>query len=680
MTYNPVPLVRQFLLLSQKPDDDLNKNERDLFFRYQKYYQKHYDWEEIEKEFRCVILAEAGAGKSFEMRARAKHIEGQGRKAFFIRIEHIKDDFESAFEVGDENSFKNWLNSEDESWAWFFLDSVDESRLKDPRDFEKAIMHFARQIKPAQHRARVFISSRPYTWRPDWDRGLIKKYLPLESPTPEERDNSEKKVVDSESTKQENDLRIFSLEPLDEDSIRIFAEHHGTPNIDGLVNELHRTNMMLLAERPLDLESILATWRSGQTLDGRLEMLRHYINIHLEENDLDRAEIQSINHEKARRGAQLLAVAVVLTGEQGICVPDLSRLENGIDANVVLGDWHQKDVRTLLERGLFNEALFGTVRFRHRVVQDLLAAEWFCYQLTHSDSRYAIESLFFVERYGRLVITPRLRPVISWLILFDDEIRRRALEITPEVAIEEGDAARLALASRRKILHAIVELIAKDKDNHILYDNNAVIRIAQPDLEDDVLRLITDYQENDRAIIFLSRLAKHAQMETPVPVLSKVAINSDSGISARINATHTVMTCGKPEEIGRLCKELLTSSDKLPCDLLAVVMDNPRPDMDSVNFLLESINNLNPLGYDEGTMALGKPMRDFIDRLQTAGEQNSLKVMVDGLNEYLNRKPYMDEGHVDVSKEFSWLLSPVAHAVEHLVSAHSHAALSQEAL
>ena len=84
-------------------------------------------WDDIEAEYRCVILAEAGAGKTEELYHRAEHLQQQGKPAFFIRIEDIDNDLQNAFEIGDQEDFCSWLQSTEE--AWFFLDSVDESRL-----------------------------------------------------------------------------------------------------------------------------------------------------------------------------------------------------------------------------------------------------------------------------------------------------------------------------------------------------------------------------------------------------------------------------------------------------------------------------------------------------------------------------------------------------------------------
>ena len=63
--------------------------------------------------------------------------------------------------------------------------------------------------------------------------------------------------------------------------------------------------------------------------------------------------------------------------------------------------------------------IYGAVRFRHREVRELLAAEWFSELLEKGHSRHAIEALIFREQYGQEIICPRLRPILPWLILGD---------------------------------------------------------------------------------------------------------------------------------------------------------------------------------------------------------------------------------------------------------------------
>ncbi len=88
-------------------------------------------WPEIDDEFRVLIVADPGAGKTFEAQTHARGLQKRGRHAFFIRIEKIDATFDESFEVGTAAEFAAWLASTDE--AWFFLDSVDEAQLETSR-------------------------------------------------------------------------------------------------------------------------------------------------------------------------------------------------------------------------------------------------------------------------------------------------------------------------------------------------------------------------------------------------------------------------------------------------------------------------------------------------------------------------------------------------------------------
>lgn len=83
------------------------------------------------------MLSEAGSGKTEEIRHVARQLRRDGRQAFFLRIEHIAQDFQDAFEEGTFDEFSAWTASGEE--GWLLLDSVDEARLRDPKDFERAI-------------------------------------------------------------------------------------------------------------------------------------------------------------------------------------------------------------------------------------------------------------------------------------------------------------------------------------------------------------------------------------------------------------------------------------------------------------------------------------------------------------------------------------------------------------
>ena len=237
---------------------------------------------------------------------------------------------------------------------------------------------------------------------------------------------------------------------------------------------------------------------------------------------MERADGRSILG-KAMDGARRLAAAVVLTGDAGIQVPDGDHSRTGIDAASVLADWEPDDVQTLLERGIFDDVIYGAVRFRHRDIRELLAAAWFSELLQRGRSRHEIEGLFFREQYGQQMISPRLRVILPWLILEDGDIRERTLAAHPDVALEGGDPARLPLPIRQQILSDVVGRIVQGEDRGSNADNSGLARIAATDLTDQTLALIDQFPDNDKVLFFLGRLVWQGAMSGCVPRLMRVA-------------------------------------------------------------------------------------------------------------------------------------------------------------
>lgn len=665
---NHVPLDRQFSPVS-KSQEEAESNE--ILSTWGHVEPK--TWDDLDREIRCVILAEAGAGKTEELRHRASLLAGQGKPSFFIRIEDIETNFYEAFEIGEETQFQTWLQSTEE--AWFFLDSVDEARLDNPRTFEIALRRFAKGIKRGAHRAHIYLSSRPYAWRPRDDRRLLDAILFLAVPQEGGQDEA------GQQSGPQSALTIYTMRPLDKERIRRFCVARAVDDIERLLLEVERANLWSLAERPFDLEVLLAKWAEDRVLGGRLELLRHNIDKRLrDDHSCNRAQRQPLNLERAREGARRLAAAVVLSGQAGLNVPDAAPIKPGIDAESVLADWdHPQDVRALLERGLFNDIIYGAVRFRHRDVRELLAAEWFDSLLKAGNSRYSVETLFFREQYGEKIIAPRLRPILPWLILLDDEIRRRTLELHPEIAIEGGDPSQLPLLERRRILTDIVRRIVSNEDDQSARDNSAIARIANPDLSTDTLLLINEYGNNDDAIFFLGRLVWQGEMASCVAPFIAIAVDKSRGIYARIASVLAVMTCGNVEQKQSLWQKLNECDAQIPRRLLAELVDEAEPDSHSVEHLVISIEKLPPYERFKAT-GLGQSLHNFVERVTAVGDQHIIAQLLEGMYGYLVRPPYVKRGECHVSEEYAWLLSPAIHVVERLVEARSIVALGATAL
>lgn len=413
-------------------------------------------WHEMEDGYRVLILAEPGAGKTFEARDRARRIHERGKKAFFIRIERIDLQFAEAFEIGSAEEFEAWLASSEE--AWFFLDSVDEAQLETPRALEDAVKIFGGRIHDARERAHIFITSREDAWQALSDHTLIEQYMPFGEPG---QDGEEKPDGDTGEDKPKSALKVLRLAGLKQDEIKLFASHYGVGDVNAFVDAVARGNLMNLAERPFDLKALIAKWQADRSLGSRLDVLRRTLELQLAPLSAMAAKPR-IEAARARDGVRTLAATVTLTGRNVIGLPGGPAAAERIDPAEVLPDWSADELDSLLRTGVFDDVVYSSVRFRHREIRELLTAEWANDQLALPGGRAKVEALFFRTRYGEQVLVPRLRPILPWLLLLDDDVRTRALAIEPQVATEGGDPSGLPLEVRREILSDIVKRIVAE--------------------------------------------------------------------------------------------------------------------------------------------------------------------------------------------------------------------------
>jgi hypothetical protein len=638
---------------------------------------KSKSWSQIDDEYRTVILAEAGAGKTEEMKQRARVAVENGRASFFIRIEDIDTDFENAFEVGDSKIFTDWLSSGHE--AWFYLDSVDEARLKDPAKFRRALQRFEKRIHSCSHRAHIVVSSRPYAWKPRADRAFMDEILFLPAP------NTSGGTEDGGLTKPQSDqsaLQVYNLKPLDKSRARKFALCKQVQDFERLWTEIERLDLSDLAERPFDLDAIISKWKKDGVLGGRLKLLKHIVIQRLDEIDPERKRLQPLELSKAIDGARLLAAAVLLTGEAGIEVPDSTSIESGIKAHQILTNWNDNQVRALLERAIFNDVIFGSVRFRHRETRELLAAEWFFELLQNGNSRHTVESLIFREQHGEQFISPRLRPILPWLILFDEKIRNRTLANYPEIAVEGGDPSELPLSTRKKILADIISRISNKSNHGAAIDNNSVARIAQRDLAADVLILIRQYADNEDALSFLAQIVWQGKLVDCVADLISIVTQSYLSDHVKFLVTRAVMTCGKNEQRLKLWSLFIESPDPISRQIVSELLQHSSANSTTVRMLLSSLEKITS-HETYITCATTQAIHTLIDQLPiekiTDGSE-AIDLLISGVNKILSYEPYIDRGDCHVSKKFVWLLGPATHAVERLILAHHESAMKPDAI
>ena len=182
-------------------------------------------WTELLKERLVVVLGEPGSGKSWEFRARCASLQAKGENAFLIELERlVAGTFEALLAPADRERFQKWLRRG--QTGWFFLDSVDEAKIRRSADFYAALDKVVAAIGGAMDRARVLISSRISEWRPETDRQeVLGRFGPARPPHQPEA--------------LENGISVAQIVPLDRDRVRIFAERRGIGNPDQFLAGVH---------------------------------------------------------------------------------------------------------------------------------------------------------------------------------------------------------------------------------------------------------------------------------------------------------------------------------------------------------------------------------------------------------------------------------------------------------
>lgn len=621
-------------------------------------------WEQIEQRWRVVVLAAAGAGKTHEMRSRALHLRSQGQQVFFIRIEDIETRFDHGMEVGSAEECSAWLAGTDP--AWFFLDSVDEARLISPRALHNAMRAFAQRIRPGLARAHIILSSRPYAWQDALDRSLVQKAL-----------------GGAGAIEAEGEVKVYSMNGLRADDWRTFATAWAVPEPEAMITLIERRNLDFMARQPFEFKLLVAKWVRNRAIGSRLELLESFIDSLLQEqNNPTHAGKMPLALDKARQGAMLLAAAMALGTQTAINVPD-GGAADGIDAREVLGQrWTPNEIMALLQTGLFGDILYGQVRFRKVDMRELLAARFLEARLQQGINRRTVEDWIFRERYGERFIAPRLRPLLPWLILFDDNVRNQALAISPDVAMEGGDPASLPLPERQRILRDTVARIATDADDRNATHNAAIASIARPDLADLTEQLIVAHGDNDDALFFLGRLAWLGEMASCVPALLPIALSPERGVYARIAAARAIMACGSAPDHDALWDGLNAIAVPLPRRLIGEVIEQATPDLANVGRIAKTLSALNPPAKfnDEG---FSEALQSFVSRLPIPTTTNSEEPMVALLgvmHRLLGTAPFVERRHCEVSKSNIWLMDAALDLIRRLVNARSPAATLPEAL
>jgi hypothetical protein len=625
-------------------------------------------------EHRVVILSEGGSGKTAEIQYATQQLRKQGKTAFFMRLEHVAYDFDSAFVEGDLAEFEKWLRSSEP--GWMLLDSVDEARLRSAQDFEMAIRKVAARISKAKQRTHLIITGRAAAWRPKSDLELCNSLFPMANEVTAGSEDADGGQTTERAKPDKSPFRIVTLQDLSPEQIEIFAGARGIADTKKFLEDIDRADAGSFTSRPQDLIEVTEYWEDNGRIGSRLDLMQNSVKRRLQETSQERIDARALSDDQALKGAQIIAGALILTQVQNIRVLDAGNGVQGLDVRDLFKGWQPADLGALLQRPLFDQDIYSTVRFHHRSVREYLAAQWFLKLLGQEVSRRKVEELFFREQYGLEVVVPSLRPLLPWMAMGDSRILAKVRRLAPEIVFEGGDPVKLPVDVRREILEQVCRQLTSGASRRSMADFAAIQRFAAPDLIDTVRRLTKKHAADDDIASFLMSMVWQGRLAKALPEVMSVARSPTAGQYARIAAFRAVAELGTSKEMASIreafAKEGGQLNRKCMADLVGYIA---RPDEQTLAWLFECIPRLVDYDEYEGT-GLSEQLSEFFERADIAVVTSAIVP----LRALLTKQPVIERTYCDISRRYQWLRQCAGVAVRRLINARDAAALEHSAL
>lgn len=626
-------------------------------------------WADLLKNRCTVILAEAGSGKTMEMREKAIDLCRMGKVAFFCRLELLAENtLEKAIEIGNAHELNKWAQGT--AHGYFFLDSVDEARLTKMADFEDAIIQLIDTIKSHQDRVTIIISTRPHAWQAQADPAMLSKRLALPSisETAEFESSSTDRYSFSElheayitpATKKESaqPIVIVQMIPLNEEQVRIFAIANGVADIADFMEAIERADADIFASRPADLPGLIQSWKENKRIGRYSQVVENNIKIKLSEENPTHGQHTPIAPNRAYQGAEALAAAVTLAKHTSIRLPDhpvdSALLEKSIDPQKVLSSWTPNEIQALLGRALFDEGLYGTVRFHHRTAREYLTARWFEYLLLKRKNRRQTERLFFAKPYATEpeAVVPTLKSIIGWLAAWDQNIRDRLLRVDPKVLLEFGDSSALDVSTREILLRDFAGRYGNRNYTPLRLDFREVRRLSDQRLAGAISNLLKKYRSHIDVSQLLLRILREGKICGCNSIALAIATAQTENVYTRALAVQVIGTTGTKAEKKRVARTILPSAAILDRSIISAAVETLWPDVLSDKDILKLIE-MTPKPREFSFDSLEEEVARIIAQLE---DENRLHCFLKKLLVLLQQPPLHNDVFPRISERFDWLL------------------------
>jgi hypothetical protein len=645
-----IDLDRRFREFNSKDNDEFDEYQLELST-----WRDKTTFQDILLNDCSVILASAGSGKTWELQNQADLLVKKGETAFFCDLSILaKLDFLSC--ITRQKEFQEWLESD--AIGYFFLDSVDESRLTANKEFMLAVLKFANSINSHIGRARIIISSRPSSWHATEDKQFIETMLnkfqvshSSLSTSLESENNSGLNIT--KHALSNKIVKVYRLAPLNRIQIEKFAKAREITDLQKFINAIVRAGCASFLARPLDLEEMITFWKANKSIRSYSETIENNIQSKLTETNPSYIPHTS-SVDTLQYGAECLAAALTFEKKKIIWKPDSHgnhELKSiAIDPAYVLPDWDRQQIDKLLRLPLFDEALYGTIGFDHRITREFLTAKFLLRLIMDGKSRSQIEDIFFVKEFNKTRIPPSLKPIVAWLSAWDHEILQKVLELDFQILLEYGDPSLLPINTKKLLLEKFVKLNIDRIRVGLSLNLQEVTRFASQDLKETVQSILLKFKKHAAITQLMLRLIWLGPIEECGKAVRNLATDEKLDSYTRICALRAIGTAGSFEDKNFLVNNILKKKYSNG-EFIATFVEYFFPEHIDVNIILKLIK------------ATSSPKESSIDYLSRQIKLKIYKLSYDAkvflfqhIKALLERKPYKNNLPFNLSLRYHWLL------------------------
>lgn len=570
-------------------------------------------WEDVLGLRRVVILAEAGGGKSSELKLKHHQFRASGRFSFNVELSVVATmGLPAALPSDQFNLFSSWKASGKD--AWFFIDSIDEAKAE-RIPFHRACARIAEAIRGCEDRASIVLTGRPSDWRHDEDFKSLVEYLSLPKKEAPRREFNVEEAADAffhGKRKQPVLVKdappaVLALVPLDEPRIVQYAKSRGIDDVDGFLAALKQASLVADAGSPRSLNWLADQWRStGGTFAPLRDMLELSIDASLVEHNGEHEKIHGLTAAQKTRAINRIGAALVLRRCKTISIGETDGAKPGdqfLQGNAALPDLDGPQRLSFYRLGAFDPDHAGYVKLRNDnngAVRSFLAARWLQSLLVdRRQSIRGVEKLIVGKAYGHRWIRPSMRATAAWLSISSPSIAATVAETHPLALMTMGDPESLPASVKINAVRVLAKQLANGMELGYV-DLEPLRRFADGALSDTIADLWNEHRTPRTVKELLLLLVREGGISECLGLVKQAACDLDATSVCQMHAVNALAKLGSPDDRAQFAEHVRAHLLRISPAVLSSAVEHFFPTWITENDLL--------------TMLREKSIRNHTDR------------------------------------------------------------------